>query len=284
MALIWGSPGYVLLKYLSLAPLLLILLTSKWSIWWGGWSYGPRLLADATPFLCLYLYRPLERFEARAWLRCIFASLAVLSISLHTLGVFSDGTWNTKMTHGDPNPAPLWSWVDSPPVFYAGRMLQDARQPFLAMKRRLLALPTSLDAPHKLAASYEPISLPHGSTVYANRFVDLRVKVLNTGEAVWLAEAKGDKGAVRLGWDWYKQGQHLLAWAGRASLKYDVGPGRTYEFRVQISSPPEPGDYTLQLDMVSEHVTWFAQQGHEALKLTVELVNPQGDDERGVNP
>jgi hypothetical protein len=59
MVMVWRNSKLVLLKYLSLAPLMTILLTSKWINWWGG-SYGPRLLADITPFLCLYLYPPLS--------------------------------------------------------------------------------------------------------------------------------------------------------------------------------------------------------------------------------
>lgn len=121
MAMVWKEPGHILLKYLSFAPLPLILLTGKWMNWWGGGSYGPRMLADITPILCLYLYPPLERFEAKAFLKYVFAGLSALSIGLHMLGAFSDGSWNAL--DPDRHPERLWSWAGSPPVYYVRKAL-----------------------------------------------------------------------------------------------------------------------------------------------------------------
>ena len=83
---------------MSLAPFLIILLTAKWINWWGGGSYGPRMLADITPFLCLYLYPPFERAQSKPLLKYVMAGLAALSIGLHALRVFGGGDWN-----GHPN-------------------------------------------------------------------------------------------------------------------------------------------------------------------------------------
>ncbi|MFQ5873787.1 MAG: hypothetical protein ACE5JL_08290, partial [Dehalococcoidia bacterium] len=52
----WRRRGDLLLRYLSVGVLLTILLYSKWWMWWGGWTYGPRLLADLTPILAVFLY------------------------------------------------------------------------------------------------------------------------------------------------------------------------------------------------------------------------------------
>src|SRR5262245_9070755 len=51
---LWRGPGLV--KPLALGVLLVVLVLSRWFRWWGGHSWGPRLLADTTPILCFFLY------------------------------------------------------------------------------------------------------------------------------------------------------------------------------------------------------------------------------------
>jgi hypothetical protein len=133
-------------------------------------------------------------------------------------------------------------------------------------------LPTSLNAPQALAAVYALREAPAEARI--SGLVGVTLQVVNTGSALWLAEAKGDRGAVGLGWRWYRQEYHIPAWSGREKLKYDIAPGQAYEFRVQIPTPMEAGDYVLELDMVSELVTWFADQGRQSLKFAVRLVSP----------
>jgi len=122
MITIWRKPGNILLKYLSLSPLLLIPLVSKWAMWWGGHCYGPRMLADITPILCLFLYPSFERFKA-GLTKYLVVILSVLSISLHALGAFGDGRWNGYPKDVDRHPERLWSWIDSPLVYYGERLV-----------------------------------------------------------------------------------------------------------------------------------------------------------------
>jgi hypothetical protein len=121
-----GAPpvGSRLLRYLSLAVAPFLWVTAKWQMWWGGWSYGPRLLADLTPLLCLYLVVPFERWSGRRAFRLAAGLLIALSIGLHALGVFSDETWNGQPVDVDTHPERLWSWSGSPPVYYLGRWLK----------------------------------------------------------------------------------------------------------------------------------------------------------------
>jgi hypothetical protein len=93
IVLAWGRNAAPLLRYLSMGVVLTILLYSKWGMWWGGHSYGPRLLADLTPILALFLY-PLADFLHRSWgFRGLLAILVIWSVSAHAIGAF----WNDRL-------------------------------------------------------------------------------------------------------------------------------------------------------------------------------------------
>ncbi len=126
----WREPGHLLLKYLSLAPLLLLIPVATLGMWTGGWCYGPRLLADATPFLCFLLYPSFERAERKPFVYYVIAGLAALSFFMHAIGVFSDYSFildpdNTYNHRFDPylHPELVWSWTDSPPGYVVRQTL-----------------------------------------------------------------------------------------------------------------------------------------------------------------
>jgi hypothetical protein len=270
MAMMWKDPKQMLLKYLSLAPLPIILLTAKWINWWGGGSYGPRLLADITPILCLFLYPAFEWMRSRLFFKYITACLLVLSIGLHGLRVFGGGDWN-----GHPNvdyhPERLWSWVDSPPVYYGRNVVLDT---YAKLKRLAVGFPTSLNAPEKLRASYRLLDLAQDVGLHLDRFLICRVSTVNTGEAVWLSRVRGEKGEVRLTWRWFAGDREVPSTLGGWILGYDVLPGQAYEFTVEIPMPKEPREYTLELGLVSMQMTSFANQGVAPLKIPVQVVRP----------
>ena len=144
MATVWMKSGHILLKYLSLAVFFFIILTAKWGMWWGGHSYGPRLLADITPILCLYLYPPFTWSETKVFFKSAFIAafigLSALSMGFHALGVFADGSWNFNPNNVDEHPERLWSWADAPPIYYGAKMLAEAHERFIQMKRIVPAL------------------------------------------------------------------------------------------------------------------------------------------------
>jgi hypothetical protein len=73
-----------------------ILLYGTWSVWWGGWCFGPRFLCETTPILCLMFALACERLPAGAWRRAAWA-LVWLSITIQFLGVFGHHTeWNQR--------------------------------------------------------------------------------------------------------------------------------------------------------------------------------------------
>ena len=142
------------------------------------------------------------------------------------------------------------------------------------VKRRVWALPTSRDTPTKLAASYHLITLEPGTTLPPGDFLLSRINVVNTGGAVWLNRAQWEKGEVRLRWRWFEAGQDSHLVEGGWLLGYDVLPGQSYEFTVEIATPMKPGNYQLELGLVSMQVASFADQGSAPLRVPVQVIRP----------
>jgi hypothetical protein len=109
MALAWRHGEPLLLKYVSAAVILVIALYSKWQTWWGGWAYGPRLLADLTPLLTLLLIPAFRRLQDSPLLKRGFYMLAVVSIAIHAMGAFAARGWSPDV--GEPSHR-LWTWSE----------------------------------------------------------------------------------------------------------------------------------------------------------------------------
>jgi hypothetical protein len=133
--------------------------------------------------------------------------------------------------------------------------------------------PTSLTAPQLLSAVYSFETDPPRAV--ASLPLSLAVRAVNTGKAIWLAAAEGDRGTVLLGWRWFKGDQQIPDMEGRPHLQYDIFPGQSYAFHAQVDTPAQPGNYTLELDLVSELVSWFASQGTAPLKVSVRVIPPR---------
>ena len=105
--------------------------------------------------------------------------------------------------------------------------------------------------------------------------MSIAVRAENTGKAVWLAVAEDDRGTVRLGWRWFKADQEIHGMGGRRPIHYDIFPGQSYAFHAHVDTPAQPGDYTLELELVSEIVSWFSSQGTAPLKVPIRVVSPR---------
>jgi hypothetical protein len=99
-------------------------LVSALSNWWGGSSYGPRLMADIIPFLCYFLIYALVELRkqsssrfSRSTLVGVFLIAVVFSAFTHYRGAFSWSVyeWNFKPTNIDRDyKKRLWDWRDPP--------------------------------------------------------------------------------------------------------------------------------------------------------------------------
>jgi hypothetical protein len=250
---VWRQRSEPLFRYLSLGPILVVLLYSKWYFWWGGWSYGPRLLADITPVLSLYLLPIWSGVGRRPALKALFILLAITSVGMHAIGAFAyDASWYTRSAVKAEDDR-LWSWRDSPFAHY-GKML------FLrmhsALRRGVSFLPTSQTSPQELSASLAFHDIPHA--VSASNPIAVTIRATNTGRSIWLFRGAETWGTVSLGWRWLRDDHAVPFGEGRARLARDVFPGDRERLTLNIWPPSSPGEYTLELGMVSEHVAWFS--------------------------
>ena len=96
-------------------PVLLILALSRWTMWWGGGCYGPRLLTDVLPGLFLLTLRawPVRWPNGATWASVGVLAVAVMgSTYVHVAqGLYNPWTlrWNAEPSV-DTEPWVRWAW------------------------------------------------------------------------------------------------------------------------------------------------------------------------------
>lgn len=117
-----------------------------------------------------------------------------------------------------------------------------------------------------------PARLTVGQTITAS------ITLRNTGALTW---RWGGGNPFRLGYRYYRN-RRLLKMAPakdlRTDIPDDVMPGQTVEIQARIALPDDPGNYTLELDLVHEGIAWFKERGAPVLTrwLTVEAPPTNG--------
>jgi hypothetical protein len=106
-----GSPVRWLL--LALVPYLLLL--SKYAVWWGGGSFGPRYWTETFPLFAVLLACGLDWSRTRLRvLLALFAFSIAFSMGVQAIGAFCyPSTWNFYPTDIDLDHARLWDWRDT---------------------------------------------------------------------------------------------------------------------------------------------------------------------------
>jgi len=100
-----------------------VLLVAAFPNWWGGWSYGPRLLTGTIPWFLLLAVMAFRRLNAdprrRPMLTRLALGLTLLAIAMNGWGAIS---WSATMWSKDvginAHPERVWDWRH--PQFLAG--------------------------------------------------------------------------------------------------------------------------------------------------------------------
>ncbi len=116
-----------LLKYLSITVIASLLLYSRWSMWWGGHSFGYRLLIELIPMLCIFLALFWERTIVKIWyLKLVFYLFLAISIYFHFLGAYYyPSGFNTSPNDIDYNTERLWTIRDTELIRCTKNLLRD---------------------------------------------------------------------------------------------------------------------------------------------------------------
>lgn len=263
MLLVWIRPPQqsALLRPLSLGTLLTIILYSKWMIWWGGESYGPRLLADLTPVLVLFIVPVVEAIQRKLFLKALFVLFTAWSVFAHCIGAFAaDPYWNAR-NDVDRDPSALWRWNDN-------QLINPARHLAVRELIHFGDYPTSRSMPQGLGARYSLRVSPESSPA-SNEPIELLFEAKNTGKAVWLS-GKG-QGCVKLGWDVSRIEPDEFLHKKVIQLNYDVFLNESYDTEISIDLPQTPGKYLLRVGLVSGDSDEYSQFGTEPSALEIDI-------------
>lgn len=117
----------------------------------------------------------------------------------------------------------------------------------------------------------EIVALNPPSVMRPGEKVDIRFKVKNLGDSTWPAVGTKDfRYQMNMGNRWISSGANVED--NRAAMKADLPPGGETEMMLAVTAPQTPGEYTLEIDMVHEGVTWFKERGARPLRLGVRVV------------
>ncbi len=131
-----------------------------------------------------------------------------------------------------------------------------------------------------MTAAMRTVNLPAGShrasiaaveprdSFSAGQSAILTFTVTNASDLTWPAGS-----LTRLGNHWRTpEGESVALDDGRTSVvPSNVEPGGSVTVNLTVAAPEKPGRYVLELDVVEEGVTWFAQQGSAVLDLPVHV-------------
>lgn len=116
-------------------------------------------------------------------------------------------------------------------------------------------------------AQAPPAALRPGETI------SVRVMLRNAGDSVWPALGQpGGAFRILLGNHWLdRTGREVTHDDGRGAIPFDLPPGEEVELLMTVTAPRAPGEYTLEVDLLQENVSWFALKGSKTLKADMKV-------------
>lgn len=253
---VWGlfaapraAPARALRIALAASSMALMLLVARTDNWWGGFSWGPRLLSELQPtllLLCLPLFELSSGLRRSALL--VFAAAAIWGALLQAEGaLLYTGSWNASPVPIDHSPERLWEWRDNA----ASRDLQWAN--VLRALRRAKPL-------EQWKAAYEA---PEQITAVVGQVVEIPATVRNLSKETWTGYGEPN-GCLAVSLSWHLRNEHgrLLEFDGvRSHLDGWIGHGESRRVALEVPMPQETGVYRLDVSAVQECVDWFDSHG-----------------------
>jgi hypothetical protein len=131
--------------------------------------------------------------------------------------------------------------------------------------------------PGLLRAQIELVDAPPAFRAAPGARLGVRVRVVNTGNTLWLDERRPQGGHVAVGGHLFDADRRMLELdLFRALLPRRVAPGETVDLACELPVPARAGRYFVELDLVDEGIAWFGPTGSPTLELEVVVSPPPG--------
>ncbi|MCI0617103.1 glycosyltransferase family 39 protein [bacterium] len=257
----WTKHEFVLLRYLSIGVLANLVLYSRFFMWWGGSTYGPRLLADLLPILCLFFY-PIKDFLAKRNTRIIFIVLTAFSITAHAIGAYTYDPYFSSNLHINFNSSAAWRWTDN-------QLVNPVKHVLNLVRIRVLGLPTTKSNPELFDAEIQ-IEPSDSISVQPSKRIWITVHANNSGKAIWLDGAFNEYGNVTFQMNWYRKDRLLNQFSIRKRLRNQVFPGEAYQFTEKLIAPDREGNYDLEIVIVMNQSD--SQQQEKSIHIPIQVM------------
>jgi SAM-dependent methyltransferase len=104
-----------------------------------------------------------------------------------------------------------------------------------------------------------------------NELIHIELRARNTGSSYWIHHHPEGVGMVKAGTQLLDRDHNILVFdLDRGIFTRDVYPGETAVVPLPIRVD-RPGEFTIGIDLVSDHITWFKNQGSKPLYLDVTI-------------
>jgi hypothetical protein len=107
----------------------------------------------------------------------------------------------------------------------------------------------------------------------AGALLTIPVTVVNLSGSMW---SQDHVGAIRVGNHWLDEHAGMvLQDDGRARLPPVLSPGERCRVALEVKAPAQAGPYLLEIDVVHEGITWFADRGSRPVRVPIDVVVPE---------
>lgn len=139
-----------------------------------------------------------------------------------------------------------------------------------------IAAQAEAQGPMPASAFKAAITLPEPpATLQPSQKIQLRVKIKNVSDTVWPAHGRKGDGffQVNLGDKWFDSKNNPIEKHPylRSGMPRDLKPGEEVEISLDITAPSASGEYTLQIDLVQEMVSWFGDRGSATPRFKIKI-------------
>jgi SAM-dependent methyltransferase len=126
--------------------------------------------------------------------------------------------------------------------------------------------------PNVLKAEISAADASPPQLVEAGSTLEVTISLENVGDTLWLSEPSAKGGFVTLATKLFDENKCLLSdMLERTRLPHDVLPAQTIVLTHRFTAPAQPGSYWIKLDLVSESVAWFENEGSQPFEFAIRV-------------